>query len=104
MKLALALALAALALGCGRAHLEPAHGSSYRAQFALQGDKPPGAKATAAAVGLDAQEASIISAAYRKGLAPKDAQQGEEEPILVVAPQQQGGVRAMLPLPSVPRE
>lgn len=105
MKLAVALAALALGLGCGRAHLEPSHGRSYREQFAVQRDRAPGAKAPRPApAGLDAQEASIIASTYRSGLAPKDARQVKEEPILVVAPPSQGMARPLLPLPSVPKE
>ncbi|HSB20851.1 MAG TPA: hypothetical protein VLD85_12635 [Anaeromyxobacteraceae bacterium] len=104
MKLALAVTATLLAACGGRAHFEPAYGRSTRAQFAAQRE-PPGARPAKAATGLDAQEASIIASNYRRSLSPKEAQQQTKaEPVLVVAPQQQGGLRAMLPLPSVPKE
>ena len=97
----LALVLALLALGCGRAHLESQYGRSYYAQFALQQERPSGAKRVRAATGLDAQEAAIIAYTYRHGLAPKEAQE-KEQPILVVAPTPPGTARTTTLMPSVP--
>ena len=99
MRLALVFSLAIL--GCGRAHLEPAYGRSYHAQFALQQEHSAGAKRVRATTGLDAQEASIIASTYRHGLAPKEAQGMKEQPILVVAPAQPGTGRTTV-MPSVP--
>ncbi len=101
MKLALAVAAVLLAACGGRAHLEPAYGRSVRSQFAAQREAP-GAKQARAAPGLDPQEASIVSANYRRSLSPKEAQQQTKaDPILVVTPQQ-GGAHPLLP--SVPKE
>jgi hypothetical protein len=101
MKIALVLVVAAL--GCGRAHLESGFGRSYHAQFDLQREHPNGTKRVRPITGLDAQEASIMATTYRRGIAPKEAQETKEQPILVVAPTQPGvGRAALMPSPSVP--
>jgi hypothetical protein len=106
MKLALALVLGlvgAVSAGCGRAHLEAAHGRSYHDQFASQAERPANAKPAAKSVpGLDAQESSIIAASYRQSLAPKQDQE-KPQPILMVAPPQAASARVPL-APSVPKE
>jgi hypothetical protein len=77
------------------------HGLSYRAAFAQQQAVATGRKPVDPPPGLDSQEAAIIADGYRQSLAPK-GQKAEQEPVILVAPQQQGG-RAQQLQPSVPR-
>ena len=101
LKLALTMLVATVA-GCARARITPTHGLAYSAAFAQQA--PPRAKVTGPVSGLDSQEAAIISASYRRSLAPKDTQ-AKEEPILLVAPPSSQGVGFGMKLaPSVPSE
>lgn len=66
------LTLAAAAGGaCDRTYLTPTHGRSYRQAFAVQAVNPDAQRNNKAVVGLDSQEASIISGSYRKSLAPQ---------------------------------
>ncbi len=99
----LVAAMAALCACAGRAHLWEARGSSVESQLALQRAPRATGKRAGPVPGLDSQEASIIAAGYRRSLAPKDVKV-EEEPLLIVAPPQQGQPRQVLPLPSVPKE
>lgn len=88
---------------CARGHLTPTHGKSSGVAFTQQGRASP--KVGTAVSGLDPQEAAVISDAYLRRLAPKNAQV-KEEPILLVAPPTQGGgygAAAKL-APSVPKE
>ena len=99
----LAAAVAALCACAGRPHLWEARGRSVEAQLALQRSPPAPGKRTGPVPGLDSQEASIIAEGYRRSLAPKGVKL-EEEPMLIVAPPQQGQPRQVLPLPSVPKD
>jgi hypothetical protein len=95
------LAILALAAGCvGRkAHLIPGFGRSVDPAFAAQA--PRRAPTAPAVLGLDPQEASVVSQTYLNGLAPK-GEQVKEEPMILVAPQTRD--RLPQPAPSVPRE
>lgn len=85
-------------------HLWDARGRAFQAGFAVQHSAaPPGAKGAEAVSGLDSQEAAIIAASYRHSLAPKQ-DKASEQPILFVAPPQQGGQPGYMPPPSVPKE
>ncbi|HET6284643.1 MAG TPA: hypothetical protein VFH73_27045 [Polyangia bacterium] len=102
---ALAMLLMAGAAACDRTNLGANHGRAYRQLFARQAVDPlAGEKPRSARVfqGLDSQEASIVARTYRKGLAPKEAAEGQQAPMLMMAPR--AGVRdtGNMPPPSVP--
>jgi hypothetical protein len=100
------LAVGALLLAAcsGHQHLWDGRGAAYRGTFAAQrATRPPGAKRSQAATGLDSQEAAIIADAYRASLAPKGTKM-DQQPVLVVSPQGQGQQQYAVPPPSVPRE
>jgi hypothetical protein len=58
---------------------------------------------TAPVSGLDSQEAAVISGAYLRSLAPKNAQVNEEPMLLVAPPAQGGGYGSTKLAPSVPK-
>ncbi|ACL66348.1 conserved hypothetical protein [Anaeromyxobacter dehalogenans 2CP-1] len=89
--------------GCGwrKQHLTRGHGLSYDAAFDAQRERRDRAPAEAA-IGLDAQEAAIISESYRSGLAPKEGGERTREPIILMSPATQE--RRYTPPPSVPKE
>jgi hypothetical protein len=103
---ALRLALVVVAAGalvtgaCSRAHITPTHGRAYHEAFAIQ-DANPNRKTPKSINGLDSQEAAIISASYRKALAPK-VESGNGNQLLMVAPNAGGGGGAQVLAPSVP--
>ncbi|BDG08486.1 hypothetical protein [Anaeromyxobacter paludicola] len=103
MKLVLLVAFAALA-GCGaRQHITPTQGRAYGEALASQRARTPAAGQAQAVRGLDAQEADIIAQGYRQSLAPKDSKV-KDEPVLLIAPQQNVARQASLPPPSVPKQ
>lgn len=103
MRTAIAVVVLALAASaCGRAHLTPAFGTANRAAFEAQRVRAPDEPAPKANMALDAQETSVISRGYVRGLAGKSGQ-ADAQPVLYVAPQQ-GGAAPQRLAPSVPRE
>lgn len=102
----LALLLVVGAAACDRTTLGATHGRAYRDVFARQavdpqaGERPRNARVFH---GLDSQEASIVAKTYRKGLGPKESGDGQQAPMLMMAP---GGSGARdtryMPPPSVP--
>jgi hypothetical protein len=97
--IATALAAALGAGGCGRAHLNPAQGAASRQAFASQQVRPS-PQWRSASTGLDPQEADVVAQGYFRGLAGK-ARTEAPEPVIFVAPQQQGQAAQLAP--SVPR-
>jgi hypothetical protein len=97
------LALAALAAatlvaaGCAQTHIAPGFGRANAAAIAAQRPSPakPPPPPT---MRLDTQEAEVIAQGYVKSLSGKS--RTEPDPVLFVAPQQQGAARLA---PSVPR-
>ncbi|HET9553270.1 MAG TPA: hypothetical protein VFP50_09910 [Anaeromyxobacteraceae bacterium] len=98
--LAAALAAALAGAGCGRAHLNPAQGVSYRKAFAAQ-QVTPSPQWRAPTPGLDTQEADVVAKSYVRSLAGK-AREEAPEPVLYVAPPMRGAGSQPL-APSVPR-
>lgn len=102
---ALAMLLMVGAAACDRTTMGPYHGRAYRELFARQaldplaGEKPRSARVYQ---GLDSQEASIVARTYRKGLAPKEAAEGQQAPMLLMAPRAGGRDTGNMPPPSVP--
>lgn len=105
MRKTIALAVVALSLaGCGwrKQHLIQGYGQSYDSAFASQRERRDKAPAEAA-IGLDAQEAAIISDGYRQGLAPSGGEGGSSrQPLILMAPEKPG--QPYVPPPSVPRD
>lgn len=98
---AAALGVLCAAAGCDRTYLTPSHGRSYRSAFAVQTANPQRESEAKAVHGLDSQEAAIISASYRKALAPKDDTSASNQgPLLMYAPRSANGQN--MPPPSVP--
>jgi hypothetical protein len=97
-----AVALLASAAGCARTHLTPAFGTANREAFQAQRVRPPDAPAPKPNMALDPQETGVISESYVRGLAGKTSR-SEPEPMLYVAPQQNGAGAQRL-APSVPHE
>jgi hypothetical protein len=91
-----------LAAGCSgrQQHIVRDYGQSYDRAFAAQHVRGPRPPATAV-VGLDAQEAAIISETYRRDLAPKGAKV-EEQPMVITVPPTRDNMQQQLP-PSVPK-
>ena len=105
--LAAVLIVAAAAVGaggCARTYLTPTHGRAYRQTFAVQTVNPNRQVEANAVHGLDSQEASIISANYRKALAPKSdpSAAGAMPQLLMYSPGT--GAQAAMPAPSVPAD
>lgn len=95
---------AVLAASCGwrQQHIIRDYGQSNDRAFAAQHARDARTPATATAiVGLDAQEAAIISDTYRKDLAPKGAKV-EEQPMVIMAPPSRDNMQQPVP-PSVPK-
>jgi hypothetical protein len=97
-----AVAMIAAAGGCARTHITPAFGTANREAFLAQRVRPPDAPAPRPNMALDPQETNVLSESYLRGLAGKTSK-GEPEPMLYVAPQQNGAAPQRL-APSVPRE
>src|SRR5262249_2960982 len=95
---------------CNRAHLTASYGRANHQAFARQVANP-GAATTPASErmtnGLDSQEAAIVSATYRRNLAPRTEESTTRGQMLYYAPPAPGGARSErgdLPPPSVPAE
>jgi hypothetical protein len=90
---------------CDRTTLGATHSRAYRDIFARQAlDPGAGEKPRSARVfqGLDSQEASIVAKTYRKGLSPRESGEGQQAPMVLMAPR--AGMRdtGNMPPPSVP--
>jgi hypothetical protein len=100
-----------IAMGClataacgGRAHLARGFGDSYHAHFALQAIHPDAGNKAPVRLGLDSQEAAIVAESYRRSLMPEgSSQQGDEQPMIIVAPPAKGSGQTKL-APSVPSD
>jgi hypothetical protein len=91
--------------GCDRTYLTPTHGRAYRQVFAVQTVNPNRRVEANAVHGLDSQEASIISANYRRALAPKsDPTAGGAAPQLLMYSPGGGAQGGAMPAPSVPAD
>lgn len=105
MRITIAVTVVVLSLtGCGwrKQHLIQGYGQSYDTAFAAQRERRDKAPAEAA-IGLDAQEAAIISDGYRRGLAPSSAEGAiAQQPIILMSPEKSG--QPYVPPPSVPRD
>ena len=104
----LALAVAVLAVGalasgvgCSRAYMTPSHGRAYREAFAVQTVNPDKQTDAKAVMGLDSQEASIISGTYRRGLAPQQQGGGDTQMLTYSS---RAATREAPPSTSVPAE
>jgi hypothetical protein len=86
---------------CSRAHITPTHGRAFREAFAIQ-DANPNRTTQKSLNGLDSQEAAIIAASYRKGLAPKSDSGNGGPQLLMMSPNRGGGAEAAVLAPSVP--
>ncbi|WP_242395683.1 hypothetical protein [Anaeromyxobacter oryzisoli] len=95
------LVLVSPTAGCGlrKGHLIRDFGNSTDAAFAAQAPRrePP----AQAVLGLDPQEAAVVSQTYANSLAPTGAAV-KQEPMILVAPKTRDHLP--LPPPSVPRE
>jgi hypothetical protein len=102
MRIPIVVVAAALAASaCGRAHLTPSFGTANHEAFQAQRVRAPDEPAPKPNMALDAQETSVISGSYVRGLAGKSGN-AEPQPVLYVTqPQGNGGQRLA---PSVPRE
>ena len=98
----LAVGAVASAVGCSRMYMTPTHGRAFREAFALQTVNPDKQTDPKAVMGLDSQEASIISASYRRGLSPQQAGGASDQQMLTYS--SRGAVREAPPATSVPAE
>ena len=97
-----ALGALCMSAACDRTYMTPSHGRSYREAFAVQTVNPDRQTEPKAVHGLDSQEAAIISASYRKALAPKNESAANAQgPMLMYAPRGAGG-QPNMPPPSTP--
>ncbi|HVU53233.1 MAG TPA: hypothetical protein VHL80_21260 [Polyangia bacterium] len=105
LRVAQALLVVACALGagaCSRAHITPSHGRAFHEAFAIQ-DANPGRGKAKSVNGLDSQEAAIIAGNYRKALAPKSDNAGNNGQLLMVSPNHGGAAEVpVAPAPSGP--
>ena len=89
--------------GCARTHLTATHGRAFHEAFAIQDANPNRKGSNPKSVnGLDSQEAAIIAGSYRKALAPK-AEVANNGQLLMMSPNQGGGLAAGAMAPSVPQ-
>jgi hypothetical protein len=103
--LAFVVLLAATGLGaCGsRAHLSPSFGRANRQAFERQAIDPYAGYRHQSVGGLDSQEAAIVATTHRRNLTPKGTATPADEPLIIVAPNQQQGLGSARQLsPSVP--
>jgi hypothetical protein len=99
----MAVAVIAAASGCARTHLTPAFGTANREAFEAQRVRAADEPVPKPNMALDSQETSVVSESYLKSLAGGKTARTEPEPMLYVAPSQQGAPPQRL-APSVPRE
>jgi hypothetical protein len=88
--------------GCARTHLTASHGRAFHEAFAIQDANPNRSGNPKSVNGLDSQEASIIAGSYRRALAPK-AEAANNGQLLMMSPNQGGGLAAGAMAPSVPQ-
>jgi hypothetical protein len=98
----LIIAAVLVASACGRAHVNQGFGNANHEAFQAQRVRAPDEPAPKPNMALDAQETSVISGSYVRGLAGKTGR-SEPQPVLYVNPTQNGGTPQRL-APSVPRE
>ena len=88
---------------CGpRVHMSPSFGRANHQAFERQALDPQAGTTPRSVGGLDSQEASIIAATHRHNLTPKGTNARPDEPLIIVAPNQQNLAGARQLAPSVP--
>lgn len=89
---------------CGdRTHLSPSFGRANHQSFQRQAIDPLAGSKPQSVGGLDSQEAAIVAATHRRNLSPKGTTTPADEPLIIVAPNQQQGLGSARQLsPSVP--